>query len=52
MTGQFSHWTRDDIARAFDVYLFNFGRIARMTGRTIKAVKAEICVTGGPGNEP
>lgn len=46
VTGQFSHWTRHDIARAFEVYRFNFGRIARMTGRSIMSVKAEICCMG------
>lgn len=46
MSGQFAHWTRADIARAFDVYGFDFGRIARMTGRSIRDVKAEICCMG------
>ncbi|MEH6504994.1 MAG: hypothetical protein V7786_01875 [Sulfitobacter litoralis] len=40
MTGQFSHWTRPDMARAFDVYGFNLSRIARMTGRTVPDVKS------------
>ena len=43
ITGQFAHWTRPDMIRVFEAYQFNFGRIARMTGRTVKSVKAEIC---------
>ncbi|MFG6591268.1 hypothetical protein [Sulfitobacter sp. 1A12157] len=43
MTGQFAHWTRSDIAHAFDVHGFDMARIARMTGRTIRDVKAVLC---------
>lgn len=41
--GQFAHWTRAEMARAFDVYGFDMARIARMTGRSIRDVKAVLC---------
>ena len=40
LAGQFAHWTRNEIARAFDVYRFDMSRIARMTGRTVIDVKS------------
>lgn len=40
--GQFAHWTRAELARAFDVYRFDMCRIARMTGRSVAEVKAAL----------
>ncbi|WP_156025868.1 hypothetical protein [Sulfitobacter sp. 20_GPM-1509m] len=42
MTAQFAHWTRDDIARAFDVHRFTMCRIARMTGLSVHEVKRKL----------
>lgn len=42
LSGQFAHWTRSQIARAFDVYRFDMARIARMTGRSIKEIKSAL----------